>query len=98
MDEQSPSSSISLKQVDSLSVSINDCFFEIDKDSTSSIFYVHKNEMNEIPVEVKDCVFAGDLSKDAHHIDGSLLNEIKYNRSLELNHASFLLELKMLST
>ena len=27
---------------------------------------------NRIPVNVKNCIFTGDLSKDAHHIDGSI--------------------------
>lgn len=82
------SSSSRLLKENQLSVSINDCFFEIDKLSSSSLFYVRANK-NEIPVKVKDCVFTGELAEDAHHIDGSLSSEINEKSNLRIESCKF---------
>ena len=58
----------------SSSVSINGCIFEVDKESSSSIFYVHSHKV-EIPVNVINCIFDGELNEDAHYIDGYSHNE-----------------------
>ncbi|KAK8892510.1 hypothetical protein M9Y10_029743 [Tritrichomonas musculus] len=63
------------EEVDS-SISIEDCYFEIDKISSSSLFLVRGKSKQQTHIDIKDCTFVGDLSKGAHHIDGtSLLNE-----------------------
>ena len=67
------------------SISIEDCYFEIDKISSSSLFLVRGKSKQQTPIEIKDCTFVGDLSKGAHHIDGtSLLNEKTSNEESKI--------------
>ncbi|KAK8834389.1 hypothetical protein M9Y10_019119 [Tritrichomonas musculus] len=57
-------------------VSIENCVFEMNDKSSSSIFYVHSNR-KQVEMNVKDCIFTGNLAKNAHHIDGtSIVNKI----------------------
>lgn len=56
-------------------VSISQSNFEIDSTSSCSLYYVRESK-KAVSIDVNDCIFNGDLSKDAHHIDGtSLLKE-----------------------
>ena len=63
----------SLRKLDTnkYDISLLNCFFEIDSKSSCSLYY-DRGESESIPVNVKNCIFTGDLSKDAHHIDGSI--------------------------
>ena len=72
-----------IKELDSL-ISIENCQFEMDKKSESSIFFVSEEKM-QIPVHVKDCIFKGKLSKKAFHIDGvsNLRNKMKSKLRIE---------------
>lgn len=60
------------------SVSIENCEFEIDSSSKSSLFYVRGNK-KAVDTVVSNCVFKGKLSKGAHHIviDSMLRKEEK---------------------
>lgn len=73
------SSSLSLKE---------DCFFETGKESSSSIFYVHESR-HEVPSEIRNCIFSGDLSKDAFHIDGTSLNGNKEKTKFRIISCKF---------
>ena len=67
------------KEFDS-SISIKWCYFEIDFIFSSSLFLVRGMNKYETPIEVKICIFMGDISKGAHHIDGESLLDDKKNK------------------
>ena len=53
----------------SSSLIISNCNFEMNDESSCSIYYVQgKTKSNK--AEVKNCVFSGNLDKNAHYIDG----------------------------
>lgn len=55
-------------EIETTSLSINNCVFDVEQLSFSSIFYL-KGE-NEVPLEVKECNFKGILKNETHYIDG----------------------------
>lgn len=55
---------------------IDDCFFEADKSSSSSLFYVRGGK-KERPINLVHCTFTGKLPKGAYHIDGNSLQSKK---------------------
>lgn len=52
------------------SILIAECIFEAAKDSKSSIFYAGASKI-EIPIDVNDCIFKGQLDKGFYHIESS---------------------------
>lgn len=70
------------------SISIQDCEFEVDAKSTSSIYYVNGKKL-QIPVDVKDCIFKGKLSKNAFHIDGFSNQKNKLKPNLRIEYRKF---------
>lgn len=49
------------------------------------MFLVRGMNKHETSVEVENCTFAGDLLKDAHHIDGtSMLDNKKNNKESKI--------------
>lgn len=69
-------------------LSFENCFFEMNDKSSSSLYYVHVNKENA-DVNVKDCVFAGKLAKDAHHIDGVSLSQKVYSPKINIESCKF---------
>lgn len=49
-------------------LSISSCTIEIESDSKSSL-YIECDNLKRIFVDVKNCIFFGKLSKEAHHIE-----------------------------
>ena len=47
---------------------LSDCSFKINKDLSASIFYIRGREGPK--VTVCNCLFTGEVAKNAHHIDG----------------------------
>ena len=67
------------------SLLIDDCFFEINDNSKSSIYYV--NGKSGSLLKVKNCIFAGKLSNGNYFIDGKSIDN---NPSkLFINHCKF---------
>lgn len=67
------------------SIEIKGCTFEIEKNSDCSLYYSNNKQISK--VNLIDCNFAGDLNKDAHHIDGQL-KEKDYSK-LFINSCTF---------
>lgn len=62
------SSLIKLFDEKEILVSVSECKFEINKESSSSVFYVAGRDGANF--EIKNCIFTGIVTKNAHHIDG----------------------------
>lgn len=58
------------------SLVIKNSEFEITADSKSSIFYLHKGS-DAVPILIDDCIFTGDLNKNANHIELSSVSKMK---------------------
>lgn len=57
------------------SVLFSHCTFNADESTTSSIYYI-RGKSDESLFKVSECVFKGQLSKGAHHIDGKFASNI----------------------
>lgn len=62
------SSLIKLFDEKEIMVSVSECKFEINKEFSSSVFYVAGRDGANY--EIKNCIFTGIVTKNAHHIDG----------------------------
>ena len=72
-----------------LSIKIEDCVFETDEKSKSSLFYV-RGSKNEIPVEVDRCVFKGKMNDGSYHIDGESIVDTKKPMNIHIKYCQFL--------
>lgn len=65
-----------------------DCEFEISSNSKSSLSFVSGD--HEVLIYVSNCIFIGQLSKEAHHIDGFSMSK-KKNRfpMIHINSCKF---------
>lgn len=70
---------------------ISACEFEVNEKASSSLFYVHRStdKYEQITATAVDCIFTGKLSKEAHHIDGTIVDEKKKTR---FNQEKFVLK------
>lgn len=55
------------------SILISGCYFEINKDSKSSIYLILGN--NATNIEVTQCNFMGMIANDAHHINEKIIDK-----------------------
>lgn len=72
-----------------LSIKIDDCVFETDEKSKSSLLYV-RGSKNEIPVEVNRCIFKGKMIKGSYHIDGESIVDSKKPLNIHIKSCQFL--------
>ena len=57
--------------VSKLLISINDCSFEQDEKSSTSIYYIGGKEGSKL--EIRGCEFRGKLNVGQHYVDGKLI-------------------------
>ena len=70
-------------------IKIDDCVFETDDKSKSSLFYV-RGSKNEIPVEVNGCIFKGKMADGSYHIDGESMIDSKKPMNFHIKSCQFL--------
>lgn len=70
-------------------VFINNCIFEIDQNLMSSFYYIC-GKGYEVPIEINDCTFNRNLSKEAHNIDRFLLSKKNDFSKLKIKFCRFL--------
>lgn len=69
-------------------VVVKSCSFEIDSSSKASISLLHESD-SFVPISIDGCTFTGKLAKDAHHIDGNDIKNVRELNLLRINSCKF---------
>ena len=74
-----------------IKINVKDCSFEIDASSLSSISLTHEDSSSSslIPITIDNCIFTGNLAKNAHHIDAMSIKDKNELKLLHINECKF---------